>query len=196
MRLSALLGVVLISACVTGSPPRQDDLLTGHWRSQSPEPLPPSQPGDVNYLVRELWFSEGRWRIIFTIHADASAATPILSGENGGRYVLEGASESAARAQFFFDQRTLTPSTPAIAAALNAVGCGAAPWRMGAAQSVLETGCPAFRVYARAICDREYDLVRRDGDRLYLGARPSDGDMCSADRCPSSTSPAALLRVE
>jgi hypothetical protein len=93
------------------------------------------------------------------------------------------------------EQRTLTPRTEAIAAALTAARCGSKPWTTGVAQSVADNGCETFRVFSRERCQREYDVVRIENGRLFLGARPADGFMCSPDRRPATTSPVGLVRA-
>jgi hypothetical protein len=168
--------------------------LDGRWRSERAEPLPANAAGDVNYLVREFHFAGERWRIDFTIYDDAELQRPLLSGRNEGRFEIGAGTDAGAGAEFFFETRTLTPRAPALAIALSQSGCGAGPWTVDRPQSVIERGCPAFRVFSRAECDREYDRVLVQGERLFLGARPADGFMCAPDRRPSAAGDAPLLR--
>lgn len=168
--------------------------LEGRWTSAEPEPLP-SATGSTNYLVREFSFENKRWRIDFTIYADAQRSRPILSGQNSGAFRLGPARGGIRNAEFDMEQRTLTPRNSAIATALTAAGCGSRAWTVGVAQSVVEKGCKAFRVFSREECGREYDVLRIEDERLFLGARPADGFMCSADRRPAATSAAVLLRA-
>jgi hypothetical protein len=192
------MAVASLSACVTpdvysGAASRALD-LTGTWRSEAPEPLP-GAGGDTNYLVREFVFEQDLWRIAFTIYDDATATAPLVSGENSGRFIVDDlGGEGGAEAEFSFERRSLTPRTPAIAQALSGGGCGAAAWVVGEAQSVLDRGCPAFRVFSRAACEREFDRIRLDGARLYLGARPADGFMCTPDLRPATVGAGALVR--
>jgi hypothetical protein len=51
-----------------------------------------------------------------------------------------------------------------------------------------------FRVYPLSECDGEYDLVTLRGDRLYLGARPADGNLCSEGKRPLELAENALVR--
>jgi hypothetical protein len=184
------------SACAapeSGAVSRAPD-LTGKWRSEAPEPLP-GAGGDTNYLVREFVFEEDRCRIAFTIYDDEAATARLVSGENSGRFSVDDLdSDRGAEAEFAFERRSLTPHTPAIAQALTEAGCGATAWMVGEAQSVLDSGCPAFRVFARTACAREYDRVRLDKGKLFLGARPGDGFMCTPDRRPATVGAAALVR--
>jgi hypothetical protein len=168
--------------------------LEGRWTSAAPEPLP-SANAVTNYLVRDFTFEANRWTIDFTIYADAQQSRPILSGRNSGAFRLAPAHDGIRNAEFDMEQRALTPRNSAIAGALTAAGCGSGAWEVGVAQSVAEKGCKAFRVFSREACVREYDVLRIEGERLFLGARPADGFMCSPDRRPETTSAAALIRA-
>jgi hypothetical protein len=192
------LALALMTACLAVSATGTTQLertIEGRWHSERPEPLP-GQDGDTNYLVREFEFDGGRWRIDFTVYDDEELQRPLFSGHNEGRYVIESAADGAAAApaEFFFDGRTLTARVDAVAAALSTAGCGDGKWVVGQPQSVIERGCRAFRVFPRAECDREYDRVALVGGRLFLGARPADGFLCTPDRRPSRVGEAALVR--
>jgi hypothetical protein len=182
-------------ACAHGnSAPTAAPVLEGRWTSAAPEPLP-SANGSASYLVREFSFEADHWTIDFTVYADAQRSRPILSGRNSGAFRLGPAHDGIRDAEFDMEQRTLTPRNAAIAEALTAAGCGSGSWTVGVAQSVAENGCKAFRVFSREACEREYDVVRVESERLFLGARPADGFMCSPDRRPASTGTAALIRA-
>ena len=184
-----------LAACVHEvAAPVAAPILEGMWRSAEPEPLPGAS-AVTNYLVRDFSFSGDRWTIDFTIYADAQRSRPTLSGRNSGTFRLSPARDGVSNAEFDMEQRTLTPRTAAMAEALTAAGCGSDKWTVDAAQSVAEKGCRAFRVFSRETCEREYDVVRIDGERLFLGARPADGFMCSPARRPVSIGTAALIRA-
>ncbi len=51
-------------------------------------------------------------------------------------------------------------------------------------------GCAGFGQYPGADCPADYDVVKRDGDDLFFGARPADNDMCTAAKRPAALSPA------
>jgi hypothetical protein len=149
----------------------------------------------VNYLVRSFLFEGDRWSIDFTVYDDAAAQSPLFSGRNSGQFIVDSNPEGQeSLAQFLFASRSLTADSQAIAEALTASGCGDGPWAVGTSQDITSKGCRAFRVYPRGECDREYDRVLRDGDRLFLGARPNDGNLCTPDRRPSRVSDDPLIR--
>ena len=149
--------------------PRSDDCVglpirgrfDGRWRSAAPEPA--TRPdGEVVYLRRTHSIDGRKWSMAFTFSADATGTRQLFSGRNSGAVWIGGyrALDQTYEALFAFDRRRLTPHTPETAEALAAAGCRAAAWAVGVQQDVTETGCPPFRVRARASCVGEYDVVR------------------------------------
>jgi hypothetical protein len=186
---------VLFSAgCVTK--PAVTAQLDGTWRSEAPEVLP-GQAGAVSYLIREFEFSGSTWRIHFTVYADQALTVPLFAGANTGDYVVAAGDQltAAQPAEFRFRERTLQPLVQSMADALTRAGCADSAWTLGKSQSVFERGCKAFRVFPHSECDREYDRVQLRAGKLLLGARPSDGFMCRAERRPQTVSTDALQRV-
>lgn len=169
--------------------------LDGVWESERPERIDRADGTSV-YLTRRFTFREGTWRIRFTVTSDADGGAPLFSGDFSGTFTIAEYTplSDAFEARFFFSQRTLTPGNEEIAAAMDAAGCGTMPWRTGAAQDVHELGCEPFRVYPSAACRGEYDLIRLRGDRLFFGARPADGNLCSESRRPITLTKRAVIR--
>jgi hypothetical protein len=100
----------------------------------------------------------------------------------------------AFEARFLFSQWRLRPGNEQVAAALDAADRGSTIWRTGTAQDIHERGCEAFRVYPFDECEGEYDVIERRGERLRFGARPSDGNLCRASRCPIALTEHAVVR--
>ena len=99
---------------------------------------------------------------------------------------LTGTSEQvpgAYEATFVFAEKGLTAHVddPATLQSLGFDGCGLTP---GEEKDISDTGC-SFLTSIEA-CGQEYDLVQRDGERLYLGARPADGNLCTQDWRPTA----------
>ena len=65
--------------------------------------------------------------------------------------------------------------------------------RKGEFKDISESGCGNFS--SVGVCGKEFDLVAVENGILRLGARPSDGNMCSADRRPKSLG-SALIRLK
>jgi len=189
-------GPTRLIALVPGAAPTSVN-LDGIWESIGPEPL--GTVARQSFLTRRFTFSADRWEIQFTVSADIEARQLILQGRNAGRFRLGAplATSDGFEADFIFDERSLTAPTAQTAAALTAAGCGdGGPWTVGETRSVYEDGCAAFRVPGAAACPSEYDVVRQRDNRLYLGARPTAGDLCRSDRRPERSGEAGLIKVQ
>jgi hypothetical protein len=69
----------------------------------------------------------------------------------------------------------------------------AAPWERGQPQDVSETGC--LWVTPTSACPKEFDLVKVEGNRLFLGERPQPGqDLCHEDRRAQKLRSLPLIR--
>jgi kynurenine formamidase len=172
---------------------RPQAALEGVWRSTAIETIGGARP---TYLTRSFSFERDRWSVEFTVFADAAGTTPTLRGRNAGRFVLGNALRlsDAVEADFIFELRSLTPLTDGVAAVLTAAKCGTSAWTVGQSQDVTSMGCAAFRVPQAQQCPREFDVVRFDAGQLFLGPRPSAGDLCAAQRRPAFAEGAALRR--
>ncbi len=172
---------------------RPQATLEGVWRSAAVETIGGARP---TYLRRSFRFELDRWSVEFTVFADAAGTTPILRGRNAGRFVLGKALRlsDAVEVDFTFEQRALTPLTDGIAAALTAARCGTSAWSAGQSQDVMSAGCAAFRVPQAKQCPREFDVIRFAAGQLFLGPRPSAGDLCAAQRRPAFAEGAPLQR--
>ena len=187
-------GPARILALVPATPPLGTQ-LQGRWRSIGVEVV--ARGTKPVYLTREFTFSENRWTITITTFEDQTGRTPSARLQHSGRIEM-GMPRPLARvidADFHFEQRTVTPMNDDVARALTAASCGSAPSRTGVVQSVDRTGCEPLRVPSLDACRTEYDVVRVAGDRLFLGNRPTAGDLCDMSSRPLWPGPAALARV-
>jgi kynurenine formamidase len=173
----------------------QASALDGSWRSRDLEEIRTASA--PIYLRREFSFDRDHWSVDFTTYADATGATPLLSGHNEGSFVLGEApiSTGTVAATFSFASRTLTAMSGTAAQALEHARCGTEPWIVGEAQDISAAGCADFRVPAARDCPNEYDVIRLVGDQLYLGDRPAAGDLCNPERRPTAVSALALQRL-
>jgi hypothetical protein len=126
------------------------------------------------------------WGIAFTQYADAACQRPVLTATLRGTYEPTAASAGvpgATNVTFRFAHKGLTAHDPALVDRLNGGACGSRRWALGIENDVTATGCLAIE--AVSVCAQEFDLVRVDGDRLYLGERPQPGsNICAAERRP------------
>lgn len=167
--------------------------LDGLWRGVGIETIGGAR---TTHLTRAFRFNGDRWAVDFTIYADAEGKVPLLRGRNEGSFVLGRTLPlaGAVEADFAFEQRTLTPLTAQVAAALSAARCGDAAWRVEQSQDVTSGGCAAFRVPTASECPREFDVLRIEAGQLQLGPRPQEGNLCSPERRPAYAEGGSLRR--
>lgn len=154
--------------------------------------------GSTQYLRLDFDLDDAAWKLDYVTHADDACATKLVTVHIEGPYELERPStavEGAWEARFGFTTKTIRPEVDGLRDYLNSLdGCGAADFATGVAQDVLGTGCAGFGQYPGADCPADYDLVKRDGDDLFFGARPADNNMCTAAKRPAALSPVANHR--
>lgn len=160
--------------------------VTGKWKSEGPEDL-----GNGAFATREFTLTDKTWALVFTIHADKELKTPLVAMGFSGRWRPTGASTAApgaSEATFEFDKKTITLKAKDAARGFGMDTCGL---EVGKAKDVSKTGCSFVASVEKY--GKEFDLLKRDGDRLFFGARPADGNMGSEDKRPTHLG-AALVK--
>jgi hypothetical protein len=141
-------------------------------------------------------FLEREWALEFTQYSDAACTTPSLRAFFQGRYQIGGPSSAlsgARHADFGFSVKRLTLYDDDLLTQANRGGCGHRAWTSGREGDVSSTGC--LWVAAVSACPQEFDLVKVDDDRLFLGERPAAGqDLCREDRRAQALRPLPLVR--
>jgi hypothetical protein len=169
-------------------PPREVDVRTalpGFWEHEQCQ----VQERDGRRTGSRSVFAifDREWGIAFTQYADAACQERVLTATLRGTYEPDAASARVAGAvdvTFRFTRKGLAVYDPALLDRLNAGACGDRRWSRGIEQDVGAAGC--LSIESVAACGQEYDLVRVDGDRLYLGERPPPGtNICAAGRRPT-----------
>jgi kynurenine formamidase len=158
-----------------------ENQLLGTWKSPTAESV-----GNVGFRTREFTFTKDRWQIEVVFYDDEKMLKPLFSFVGEGRYETGEASTiapNAANAVFHFDKKSLTLLTDD-AAAIKRFGFANCNLTKDITKDISENGCSNFT--AIAACGQEYDLVRLDENKLQLGSRPADGNMCSVDNRPKS----------
>jgi kynurenine formamidase len=169
--------------------------LHGVWSNSTPERVVRAD-GVAVYLNKRFTFDEKTWRIEFTVSEDPGSKSKVFSGDFTGPYSINDYVPlvQAYRGRFLFSSRNVTVYQPELIRALDAANCGTGKWIAGESKDVNETGCPVLRIYQRALCEGEYDLINVMGDNLYLGTRPTDGNLCTEERRPQRLSATRLRR--
>jgi hypothetical protein len=196
----ALLAVLSLTGTVAGATSAlgQDPGLrattyqtaAGHWVSRGCE------PSGTGAIKRDFILYDRVWTLAAPIYADPECKTKVFTVNVGGTYRLRGASSKAAGARlgrFAIGFRQVVPASRAIAAAMTAAKCGNVASRVGYATDILATGCAPLGQQSVRACPVEYDLLKRAGNRLYLGERPADQrGLCSPDRQATTLTPVLI----
>jgi hypothetical protein len=129
-------------------------------------------------------FLDTEWALEFTQYADAACETPSMRAFFQGRYRIGEPSSTvpgAYHANFGFSVKRLALYDDELLAQVNRGACGTRTWARGREEDVSSTGC--LWVVPVSACLQEFDLVKVDGDQLFLGERPAAGqDLCGEDR--------------
>jgi len=162
--------------------------VAGRWVSVGCETT--QGPEGPRYVMRDLRLTESTWAVDLTVYGDANCAEPTLVVRVEGPYLLGQASTTvpgATDALFVEAEAQVTPRSAAAVEMLNgapAGTCGAVRWARDDRQRLRPMGCALLGIGSPAA---EYDLVKRDGDRLFLGARPSaNNDLNAPERRPTA----------
>lgn len=155
--------------------------ISGQWSSAGPEDMK-----NGTYGTRHFVFTKERWSVTFIRYADREMNNPIYAFYGEGPYEIGGQSQSvegAFRVVFRFSRKFVTVLTgdEKLVRKYRLNQCGAERYVM---KDISEKGCSFFRSVADY--GLEYDLVRKEEDSLYLGARPSDGNLNSEDKRPGA----------
>lgn len=184
-RLAVALAALSAAACGGAKTAVKPQDLAGRWDSATCE-ASPNGDGTNSYLQRRFQLTETAWTLNLDVFGDAQCQMKLFTARLVGPYTLERDSEKVAGAtegNFGFGERYLTPHAQPLADAFAQSGCGSGTWTVGTEQSV-PGACLFFK--ALADCGTDHDLVKVDGDKLFFGQRPADGDMCTPDKRPQA----------
>lgn len=155
--------------------------VTGHYVSLSCDTLPDSS-GSTFYLKRDLLLrSDGSWRLQATVFGDGACMFSAFDMSQEGSYsVGADASAGASELDLHLQKEVFTARTPPMADLFTMKKCGSGAWKTDQPQEVGQTGCLSI---AKKIsqCPTLYDVVKLDGNKLYLGERM---DVCTAKDRP------------
>ncbi len=182
MTMAMTVMALAMSGCGAAAPETK-----GRWKSVAPEAM-----GNGSFSTRDFTLTEKTWALVFTIYGDAEAKQPLVALGFEGPWKVTGPSkvEGAWEALFEFKKKTITLENAGAAKNLGMDGCGLV---VAQAKDVSEVGCSFVAPVEKY--GREFDLVARKGEQLFLGARPADGDMGTADKRPTALgAPLALLK--
>jgi hypothetical protein len=141
-------------------------------------------------------FLEHDWAIEFVQFADLQCQRPTMKTFFAGQYQITRPSAVVAdahEATFGFSLKAVTLYDESLLAEANRGGCGPRRWERGQPQDVSATGC--LWVTPVSACPKEFDLVKVEENRLFLGERPQPGhDLCSEDHRAQKLRSLPLIR--
>lgn len=142
------------------------------------------------YVTRDLWLTATTWLVTLTVHADAQCTRLTLDVFVTGPVLLGLPSPTVAgatEALFVEAETRLTPRADQTVTRLNGAPpgtCGMDQWAVDVQQDVTGTGCALLGIRTPSA---EYELVKREGEQLFLGARPpADSDLNAPERRPTA----------
>jgi hypothetical protein len=155
--------------------------ISGQWESTQIEDL-----GNKTYGWRSFTFDGDKWEIQFTLYLDSEKQTPVFMFRGVGNYKVEKASQIVAGAKnaiFYFDKKYVTLLTNNADVA-KGFGFDACMLDVGKEKDITETGCSFLP--SKANYGQEFDLIAIKSKKLFLGARPADGNMGTVDKRPTA----------
>jgi hypothetical protein len=160
--------------------------IAGNWKSAGAE-----DNGNGTFGIRDFTITAKTWNLVYTLYGDKDLKYPVFALTVEGPYAIGKASKTVAGANdavFTFSKKfmTLLSADPTTNAML-----GLTSLQKDVKTDVSETGVsfiPSVKNYGQ-----EFDLVRVKGNKLFLGARPADGNMGSEDKRPTALG-AALVK--
>lgn len=187
------------SSETTTGEPSLEERIEGTWTSAACESAPDGNGGTL-YFTRTFELTLDTWAIDFrTFGAEGcDPSSQLFVAEIGGPYTIGDAStevDGAFEGYFAFETRTITPLSEGAVGFLESIAaCGISEWTLDEAEDVQESGCSALGLYPLEQCMGEYDLLALEGEELFFGARPADGNLCTEDRRPTELG-APLVRA-
>lgn len=186
---SSLLGLAAAFLALTGCRTAPD--ITGHWVSPGVETRSGANDSKL-YLKRDFQTEDTHSAARFDFFANEAGTQPTVSVWLDGPYTLGAPSPAVPDAysgEFTFKTLKITARAPGMVDYLNssAAGtCGTRPFTLDIEQDVSSTGCLTLGIDLKNK-PTEYDIVKREGDQLFYGARPTDGSgLDSPDKRPTA----------
>ena len=187
---------VLIGSMVSGlaAQPMTPSGVRGFWESEAC--VVQERDGARTSSRSTFVFLGGEWALEVVQFGDDQCTRPTSRAFFTGQYEITQPSRvvsSAHDATFGFSYKAVTLYDDSLLAEANRGVCGERAWKRGEPQDVTTTGC--LWVTPVATCPQEFDLVKVDGNRLFLGERPPPGqNLCSEERRARKLRSLALVR--
>lgn len=159
--------------------------MTGQWLSEKCEHTQGTN------LYRDITL-DGTHDGYIDLFNDADCTMPSITWHNEGPYTVGKASttvEGAYEVDFVFSKVTFIPRDQGMVDYLNTAApgtCGNETWQLEVPQDVTSTGCALMNLDLES-CGTQYQIIKIEGDKLYLGAYPEDGSgVCTKEKRPTT----------
>jgi hypothetical protein len=153
--------------------------ISGHWISEGIE-IRTGANNSKLYVRRNILTSAKNSLADLFFSADEAGTQSAVNIVLDGTYVLTEswpAVPDAYAVDFTIKTLKITPWSSDMVSSLNSSPegtCGLKPFTLGVTQDVSDTGCITLGLDVKNK-PTEYDIVKREGNRLYYGAWPTDG---------------------
>jgi hypothetical protein len=138
-------------------------------------------------------FDNGKWSLKFTLALDPEMKMQVFEFRTFGTYkVLEKSDKvtNTYNALFLEDKKFVTLKT-SDENLIKAFGFAPCNMTKDVEQDISEKGCSGWKSVSECPGDNDLLSIDKDG-KLYFGNRPSDNDMCSPEKRPTSLTPPVL----
>lgn len=146
--------------------------------------------GRGTYSKREFTFKDQQWSLTFTLGLDPELKHQVFQFRTYGKYTVQQPSKEVKNAYeaIFTEEKkfvTLKTDDPRL---IKGFGFTACDLTLNKEKDISITGCALWRSVSE--CSEDHDLLSLDAKgNLYFGVRPSDNDMCTADKRPHQLTP-------
>jgi hypothetical protein len=194
MFMSTALAFLISAVSGVGAQPHATYPVMGVWESERcvVQERGGARTGSKSVFI----FLEHDWAIEFVQFADVQCQRPTMKTFFAGQDQITRPSAVVAdahEATFGFSLKAVTLYDESLLAEANRGGCGPRRWERGQPQDVSATGC--LWVTPVSACPKEFDLVKVEENRLFLGERPQPGqDLCSEDHRAQKLRSLPLIR--
>lgn len=157
--------------------------IRGTWTSSCLETA--SSSGQKASKQKTYRLTRGEWSLEETFYSDQTCQMPAYTRLTRGTYELGDAAKEpigAVHTEFGIASIALKPHSPETMQVFEQLKCGENDWQLDLEQEVGRRGCGSI-ANSVASCPIKFDIVKRNGDRLFFGSR--SGSLCERYEWPN-----------
>lgn len=185
--ITSMFVVLIATAGFSQGSKKQLQKLSGTYRSVQAEDW-----GRGTFGFRTFTFDDGRWSLTFQLALDPKMENKIFEFRTYGSYKVNDPAKGvkAYEALFYEEEKFVTVLTDnaELIAGFGLAQCGLTPF---VENNISENGCALWPSVKE--CNEDHDLLALDtSGKLYFGVRPTDNNMCTADKRPTALLPPVI----